>query len=289
MSAFSGKSGRLTAIMNADLARQAQQGIDARLNAGQGSALDEINNAQPIQLSTLNQGLTSRLQALQGGYDTANADYQQARDLYNPYRDTGLQAWGAQADAAGLNGQAGYDRSMAAFHTSPGYQWRVDQSNDQAVRGATVSGQGVLSGNTLTELAKLDGNLADQEYGTFYDRTKGIADRGFDATNAQAGIDQRMGQNAYQFGSDQGGAYGDNANAVAGVYGNDARAKAGIYTNTAAAGANALGQTTNRLIDANNGAQQATEKAGENRINLGLGLASSAIGAAGRIYGGKLA
>jgi hypothetical protein len=266
MSAFSSKSGRLAAILNSVQANNTQAAIDARLNGGQGLAIGAIDGSEPL-----------RLGAIDEGYDTLRSDLERARGLYAPYRETGLRAWDAQADAAGLNGAEGNSRASGAFKVSPSYDWDVKQSMDQAARGAAASGQ-LLSGNAATEMQDRAHHLADQEYATYYDRLKGIADRGYQATGAQASIDAGMGDAAYRYGSDR-----------SAVYGGDAAQRAAIYTGTAAAGANALSRTGDRLTQANSDAAAAEEKASENRINLGLGVANSIAGIAGRYLGGRTA
>lgn len=262
MSAFSGREGRLAALMNALTAQQTQQAIDSRLNAGQTFATQALDSAVPSQLG-----------ALANGYSTARGDYDQAIAGYKPYVDQGLTAWNAQGDAAGLNGAEGYDRATAAFRASPGYQWQVDQATDQTARGAAASGQ-LLSGNAVAEMQDRASHLADQEYGTYYDRLRGIADTGYNATGAQAGLRAGEGGLDYGYGGD-----------VAGVYGNTAQAKAGLYENTAVAGANALSNTGNKLIDANNAAAKAGQDASTNRLTLGTGIANALVGLAGRYVG----
>src|SRR5215207_8947330 len=96
------------------LAQQAQQAADARLQAGQGWAVQTIDAAQPLQLSALEQG-----------HNTARGDLNTAVESYQPYTEGGLKAWALMQDAAGLNGGGGHDRALAAFRTSPGYDWRV--------------------------------------------------------------------------------------------------------------------------------------------------------------------
>lgn len=273
MSLFSGKAGRVAAMRNAMMAQNSQQQVDALLRGAQGTGESALTGARADQLL-----------ALQQGYGTARSDIgageKAAVARYDPYAETGLKAWGAQADAAGLGGQEGYDRAFAAFRASPGYQYRVEQAQDQAIRGANASGQGVLSGNTLSELTKLSGNLADQDYGAWYGRLQGMGDRGFQAANAQAGIEQdtgrAQGQLAYSYGQGQSGVYGDTAARLASLYSGVAGQRASAQTNL-----------SQQLIDANNQGAKAKENAETNKINLLLGLASSAATLGGGWLGGS--
>lgn len=280
MSFLSGREGRLAAMRNAYTAQSSQQQIDALLRNAQGSGENALTGARADQLLALGQG-----------YNTARSDIgaggQAALARYDPYAETGLKAFNAQADAAGLGGQEGYDRAFGAFRASPGYQYRVDQAQDQAIRGANVSGQGVLSGNTLTELAKLSGNLADQDYGAYYSRLQGMGDRGFQAANAQAGIEQdtgrAQGQLAYNYGTGQSGVYGDTAARLASLYQGVAGQRGSAQTNL-----------SQQLIDANNQSAKAKEDAEANKVSLIaglLGLGSKALAfpmAGGSSVGGNL-
>lgn len=260
---FSGSAGRRTARMNAGLATDYQSQIDALLRQGQSEGVNALTG-----------GRADQLLALRGGYDTSRGDYQRARDLYNPYATTGLAAWNQMADAAGVNGGAGYDRATAAFRASPGYQWQMTQSLDQANRAAAAAGQ-LQSGNAAAELQDRASRLADQEYGQYYNRLQGVSDRGYDAVNRQAGIDQDMGRLAYGYGQNQAGVYGDTAAKLA-----------ALYSGTAGQRSNTLTNLTSQLIDANKFGYQSGRDAATNKLNFLLGLGNMAASAAGAYWGG---
>jgi len=288
MSSFSGREGRIAAIINALQAQQTQGQIDDRLKAGQSGALGAIDASEPLRLGAIDTGEAKRVGAIEDGYTTMRADLERARDRFNPFAETGTRALGASADAAGLNGQEGHDRALTAFHAGPSYDWDQTESADRVARAATATGQ-LISGNEMTEVQDRSHNLANREFGTYYDRLKGLADTGERATTAQAGLDGEMGRAAYGYGADRAGVYGDTAGQRSAVFGDDATQRAAVYTGTAAAGANAVNRTGDRLIDANNSAYESGQRAGENRVNLGLGLANAAAGIAGKYVGGKAA
>lgn len=266
MSLFSSKEGRLAAMQSMTSAQDTQRQIAAALYGGQGSALAAIGGAEP-----------QRLAALQGGYDTASGFYQRARDLYNPYAETGLQAWNQTADAAGVNGAGGYDRARGAFQASPGYQWNVNQALDQTNRAAGAAGE-LYSGNTAAALQDRASNLANQEYGTYYDRLQGISDRGYNAVGAQAGIDQGQGSLGYQHGSD-----------VAGVYGDTAGQRAGIYTNTAQGIGSSLANLGQQTIDAYGNVTKARNQADTNQLNAWIAGGNALASLGGAYFGRKTA
>lgn len=264
MSLFSGSSGRKAAMANAVTAQNYQQQIDALLNNAQGMGASALTGAQGQQISALGQG-----------YNTARNDFTQARAQYDPFTEQGLSAWGMLGNATGLNGAEGNAAATGTFQASPGYQYNVNQAMDQTARGAAATGQ-LLGGNTLTALQDRANNLANQEFGNWFNRTQGLSDVGFNAAGAQAGIDQGQGKLAYGYGSDQSGVYGDTASRLA-----------GLYTGIAGQRANALSNLGSQLIGANNQSAKAQQDAETNKLNLLLGLASSAASLGGGLYGMK--
>lgn len=123
---------------------------------------------------------------------------------YQPYVDAGKNALGMYTDALGLNGAEGNAAATSAFHTSPGYDFAVDQGTQAALRGASAAGM-LNSGNTLTALTDYGQGKADQEYSSWLDRLNGVSTQGQSAVagqqagdNAlagiyQSGVDNRLG------------------------------------------------------------------------------------------------
>jgi len=245
------------------MAQQAQQAGNAGLQAGQTFAVQTIDGALPSQIS-----------ALQQGYDTQRADLEQARGHFQPFYDQGTKAWQLAGDATGVNGADGYARAQGSFQATPGYQWNVDQ-NMKAVTGQQAALGELLSGNTLAALQNRGNQLANQEYGSWYDRVAGQAGVGYNAAERMADIGARLGAAA--------GQYGQN---VSGVYGQGALAKAGIYGDTAAKQADLLAKMTGAQIDASQRGAEAGEKASTNRLTLGIGLANTLATLGSRAMGG---
>lgn len=135
--------------------------------------------------------------ALTGGVNQAVGTVQGSNGLFQPFASTGTAANGMLGNALGLNGQAGNDAATAAFQTSPGYQFSVDQATDAAARKAASLGM-AGSGNTLDAVTRLAGNLADQQYGSFLDRLQGLGSQGLTAAGAISGNNALAG--GYQYG-----------------------------------------------------------------------------------------
>ncbi|MBO9100340.1 MULTISPECIES: hypothetical protein [unclassified Rhizobium] len=110
---------------------------------------------------------------------------------YQPYADAGTKALGTYTDALGLNGDAGNAAATAAFHTSPGYDFAMDQGTTAALRGASAAGM-LNSGNTLTALTKFGQGTADQEYGSWLDRLSSLQGEGLTAAGGQQAGDAQL-------------------------------------------------------------------------------------------------
>jgi hypothetical protein len=267
MSLFSNSDARHAQMFNAGTATTYQQQIDELLKQAQGAGANALTG-----------GRADQLLALQQGYGAAQPFLTQARAAYDPYAQGGANAFQTYQGALGLNGQGGYDAAVGAFHASPGYQYRQTQGADQTARAAAASGQ-LLSGNAIAAIQDRASNLADQEYGSWLGNVRGVADTGYQAAGAQAGIDLGQGKMAYGYGGDQSSVYGDTAARLASLYGNTATQRAGSL--------NSLSQS---LIDANNSAFKSSQDADVNRINLLGGIAglASKIAAAPMTGGGSL-
>lgn len=287
MSLFSGHAGRLAAIGNANLSNQNLSAIQGALGAGQAGAFFSLDQGLPKQEAALSSGRADALAALKAGADKARTNYASARGNYDYMIPGAHSSWDQLLDAGGVNGKEGKDRAAGNFQASPGYAKDVEMTNDAVNRGAAAGGQ-LLSGNTLAELTTRQHDLADQEYGNYYDRLQGIADRGRSAVDAQAGIDQGLAGLEANLGANEAGIQSGYGSSLAGVYGNDAASRAGIFSNTAAAQAGALSDNTNRLLKINDAAAAAGQRADTNRLNLGIALGNDVATIGGRALGGKV-
>lgn len=261
MSAFSGRAGRLAALGESQKADEIYRLIAGSNAVGQAQSLGALYGAQPQQLS-----------ALQGGYDAATGYYNQARGEYAPYLPGAYASWNQMLDAAGVNGAEGSARARSNFELDPGRAFAEQKIYDDANRQAVAAGQS-LSGNQVAATADLAHNLANQDYGNYYDRLQGVSDRGQQAVGQVAGVDQALGGLAYGYGGD-----------VSNVHGGVAKGAADIYGNTARLNAAALGNLGNQQITAQGNAQAAGDRAGANTLNLGI----AGLNAAGSLGGAAL-
>lgn len=113
--------------------------------------------------------------------------YKIARSDLQPFRLAGENALGSYTDALGMNGQDGYQNALAAFQTSPGYQWQLDQGINAIDRSAAARG-GLFSGNTLQSAQSFGQGLASQEWNNYLGRLSGLSGRGQNAAAGQGGF-----------------------------------------------------------------------------------------------------
>jgi hypothetical protein len=226
------------------------------------AVMDYLNNAQDeSDLRTL-KSTRNAISALRSGYTSAKSHYGDAKDLFNPYAEAGLEALGGYTDAIGMNGAEGNDRAVASFRAGPGYQWAVDQATDAVARKQGAIGA-LGSGNTMAAISDRAGHMADQEYDDYLDRLNGVVGLGYNATTAQAGIEKGIGDLGMTYGAGK-----------AAIHGDRMRLDASTAANTAGQYASAL-----------QGGMMAGENAAANRWGLGMNLLS---GGASFLGGGGL-
>jgi hypothetical protein len=109
------------------------------------------------------------------GYDAAAEEsrkqYEQTRQDYSPYMKSGTDALGR------LDRTATGD--MTDFYTSPDYNFRRTEGTRGIGNQFAARGSG---GNAMRALAEFNSGLAAGEFGNWWDRTSGMADRGMNAT-----------------------------------------------------------------------------------------------------------
>lgn len=128
----------------------------------------------------------------------------------------------------------------------PGYQWRVDQGNQQLNTRRAATGNR-LGGQALKDIALFNQDLASQEYGNAYSRYTTNQNNIYNRLSALAGTGQTAGQNAASAGGQMAGQIGSNTMAGVGASNN-------FLTGGAAASAAGQVGSTNALIGGANNA-----------------------------------
>jgi hypothetical protein len=156
-----------TGAQSQDALNQALRRSLGILQPGIQQGRTDISSALNPTLSAIYGGANAGQNALyagqQGALDTLQSGVGQATGAFTPlmqaagqYYNYTTPAANMTADAQGLNGPEGIARAQAAFKTTPGYDFTLNQGLDALTRAANAGGM-VASGNTLK---------AAQDYGS---------------------------------------------------------------------------------------------------------------------------
>jgi hypothetical protein len=164
-------------------------------------------------------GSALQANAASSAADKANATQQQglaqSRADLEPWRTAGAGSIGALQNAAGLNGPEGYDAAMAGFHTSPSYQWQLEQGLRGIDAGAAANGI-LNSGATLKAEQTFGTGLADKEFTDYYNRLFDLSKLGENAAAGSASATADASKGIAQTDLSQG-------SAMSSIYGNAAK------------------------------------------------------------------
>ena len=174
-----------------DLSSTTAQGNDA-LTTGATSALGAISQGYGGAADAVSGYGAQAQRQLGQGINRAAATSGAGASAFQPYAQGGATDSALYNDAIGAGGPAGTAAAQAAFTASPGYQYQLDQSTQNAERSAAALGL-AGSGNTLQAITSLGSNLANQEYQNFTSNLNAGANRGVAAASGVAGADQAAG------------------------------------------------------------------------------------------------
>ena len=169
-------------------------------------------------------------------YDATRADFapwrlagQNALAQLNGFDSNAYIKQNPDVGAAGMDGyqhylQYGQNEGRAftggnAFQTDPGYNFARSEGQRGLFQGAAAAGRSRAGGNALKALTEFNQNLANQQYGNWWNRTAQIAGFGQNATNATSQAGQQTAGNIANIGTSTAGNMG---NAL--MAGGDARA-----------------------------------------------------------------
>lgn len=252
------------------------------LTGVQGAGTSAINTGQANSLTALGQGYNTAVPAITGGYDRAAPYFDRASAAYDPLAGLGSK-YGRGTDlylnSLGVNGAAGNDAAVNAFHAGPGYNFALDQGIE-GINRSHNAGHMLASGNTDRDATKFAEGLADQEYGRWQDRLGGLVNPELSATGAAA--TGRAGVAGNQAGAaiNEGGQLSNLATNYGGqqadTYGRGVAQTLGLNQSIADPYAKSYGQ------------EAAAEQQGSaNLWNLGLNLAKLGVGGYGAYNGSK--
>jgi len=96
---------------------------------GGGKAKDASRKAEAAQVAAYNRGI-----------DTQNAQFQQTRTDFEPYRQAGLSGLSGVGDLVGTNGADPQNAAIEALKASPFYQQLFDNGQNTMLANASASG-----------------------------------------------------------------------------------------------------------------------------------------------------
>lgn len=120
--------------------------------------------------------------ALTAANNQLTAAYTDVNNLFDPYVETGLKAYGSLGALQGLGTDADRQAAMGKFYTSPKYQFRLTEGLQGLDRSAAARGT-LMSGQTIKAAQEYGQGLAAEEFDNYYNRLAGLADTGANASS----------------------------------------------------------------------------------------------------------
>lgn len=206
---------------------------------GAGASLLGASKASKAQRQAADQAAaTERM-----GIEEQRRQYDLTRSDYAPYREAG---YGALTDiVSGVDdGSLVNAPDPGAFREDPGYRFSFDEGMRAAMRGAAASGS-IGSGGTLKALTRYGQGMADQQYGTWYDRQRQVQGDKFNRLAAIAGIGQTATNATAQAGANAAGNIQQGLSGIANTQLQAGNARASGYASMAQGVNNAIGMGMN--------------------------------------------
>lgn len=199
----------IAGFFNGGNAQDAADAQKAGLQAGYGQASGLLGQGRDALTSNLEQGRGALTSNYTAALQPFLQNYQTAQGGYNAY-----------ADATGANGAPGSTRAVSAFQTDPGYQFRINQGNENVLRNSSRTGQG-NSGNVNVDLLNYGQGQANQGWQQYIQNLLPFLGQANNAASGIAGVDTGLGSglnaNYGAAGTGLNTSYGTQANAAYGT------------------------------------------------------------------------
>lgn len=141
-------------------------------------------------------GAFEQIDAGQAGYDEFAG---RAYDEFDTYDDLGRGSATMYSDALGIGGDEGTARARAAYETSPGYDFEVEEALRAIERSGAARG-GTDSGGLIDALRSRAQDYARTDFSGWLDRLSGNVDRGINVAGARSDILSGQGTQRYNTG-----------------------------------------------------------------------------------------
>ena len=180
-----------------------------------------------------------------------------------PYMTAGTNALSSIQQMLGIGGAGGGTPNYNAFTSSPGYQFQLNQGNQNIQNSATAGGG--MTGNTLKAMQQFGQQQAGTSYQQFLQNLSSVAGSGQNAAGTLgslgAGVAANMGAQTIGAGQDQAAGILGSSNALSGGIN-------GALNAIGTAGTNYAGNQQIMALLAQLGLGGATSSANANAINL---------------------
>lgn len=134
---------------------------------------------------------------------SSNKAFDRLSSVFDPTLTQGAAAGGQLASLLGLSGGGAQNQAFDNWRKSTGYQFGLDQGNQNIVGNAAT--QGLLnSGATAKALQTYGQNYADTQYGNYFNQLSNLLGQGLQAGQVISGA----GNVSQSFGGGQGGGVG---------------------------------------------------------------------------------
>lgn len=183
-----------------------------------------------MQANAANAATQAQVEGQEKAIAAQQEQFEAQKEALEPWQQAGLEA--LQTIQQGI-ADGSFDLSqygMDDLIQDPGYQFRLEQSQNALDRQAARAGK-LISGDQLAGAADLAGQMASQEFGNAFARTaserdvrynilQDVAGRGYGAATALAGVAGQQGQNIANAYTNIGAAQGQGAINVGNAWGN---------------------------------------------------------------------
>lgn len=141
----------------------------------------------------------------QAGIAMSERQFDEIQKMLAPFRESGVQALGAQEDLLGLGGADAQAAAIEALKASPMFQSQLQQGEESILANASATG-GLRGGNTQGALAQFSPALLSATISDQFNRLGGLSSMGLGAAGQTGQFAQAGTNNAVNLLQQQGAA-----------------------------------------------------------------------------------
>jgi hypothetical protein len=153
---------------------------------------DDQQKAAQDQIAGINAGYGQLSDLFGQGRGALSTNYAQALQPFQQNFNTASGGVNAYANGAGANGGAGVADALKAFQNSPGYQFQLNQGNENILRNQAATGQ-LNSGATNVDLLKYGQGLAGTQFQNYMQNLLPFLNMSQNSAAGMAGVNTGLG------------------------------------------------------------------------------------------------